>query len=501
MDKNNLDDLFQEKFKDFKEVPDEKVWGSIAHSLDQQKKRRAVPLWWKLAGVAALIAILFLVVNPFGEPDGSTILITDTDQPANPAASDNPADTIKPGTANDREANGISARDGDTGSAADERKAVVNKDVNSGNSVAQKGNYPQPGKDPSKGASQITENRIQKDTASRGVRSQERTISEEARDGIARVEQGVATKDKDAAAADGELNRSRELEDAQEAIAGAEAAPNDAEEGETAGKKSIFDEIAAAEQEEEEIAATDHKWSVGARVAPVYFNSFGEGSPIHPNFVSNSKTGNVNLSYGLSVAYEVSPKISVRSGVNKVEYGYDTNDIQFTSSLAASTQLQLTNIDYALASKNLVVQSLSTTEGTPDVIANNSREVAGPEPSQNGRMVQQFGYLEVPLEVNYALLDTKVGINLIGGVSSLFLVDNMVTLQSGNGATQIGEANNINTVNFSTNVGFGINYQLSQKIQLNLEPVFKYQLNTFSDSSGNFEPFSIGVYSGLNFKF
>ena len=44
-------------------------------------------------------------------------------------------------------------------------------------------------------------------------------------------------------------------------------------------------------------------------------------------------------------------------------------------------------------------------------------------------------------------------------------------------------------------------WYISFKVQLNIEPVFKYQLNTFSDTAGNFQPFTIGIYSGLNFKF
>ena len=116
-------------------------------------------------------------------------------------------------------------------------------------------------------------------------------------------------------------------------------------------------------------------------------------------------------------------------------------------------------------------------------------------------MSQQFGYLELPIEVNYALIDKKFGVNIIGGVSSLFLIDNAVSLTAGELTTEIGEANNINDLNFSANMGLGFNYKFSPKISFNLEPIFKYQLNTFSEVDGTFLPYSIGVYSGLSFKF
>jgi len=130
-----------------------------------------------------------------------------------------------------------------------------------------------------------------------------------------------------------------------------------------------------------------------------------------------------------------------------------------------------------------------------------SLEFTAPSPARNGRMIQDFGYIELPLEVNYALLDRKFGINVIGGLSSLFLVSNSVVLEANGNTVEMGEANNINDLNLSTNIGFGLNYKFSPMLQLNLEPMFKYQLNTFTQTAGDFQPFSIGVYTGLNFKF
>ncbi|MEM6864377.1 MAG: hypothetical protein AAF575_04310, partial [Bacteroidota bacterium] len=139
-----------------------------------------------------------------------------------------------------------------------------------------------------------------------------------------------------------------------------------------------------------------------------------------------------------------------------------------------------------------------------EVTADSFSEIRSAEnPARDGKMVQQLGYIEVPLELNYALIDKKFGVDIIGGISSLFLVDNTILLESLDEAlvTEVGEANNANSVNFSTNVGVGFNYEISPKVQLNLEPVFKYQLNTFSETAGPFRPFSVGVYSGVSFKF
>ena len=265
-------------------------------------------------------------------------------------------------------------------------------------------------------------------------------------------------------------------------------------------KISIYDAIEEQKELEKDALAdnsTEGRWSMGPSVAPVFFSSLGEGSPIHSNFASNSKSGKLNLSYGLNISYQVTDKLSIRSGIHKVDFGYDTNDVVFTSSLTTSTNELIDNINYAQTSGNLVVTSKNSNN---DALSDNP-EVAGEVSPFEGRMVQQLGYVEVPMELNYALLDRKFGVNIIGGVSSLFLVDNAVSLESDQLITEMGEANNANDVNFSTNIGIGLNYEISPKLQLNVEPMFKYQLNTFSETAGNFRPYSVGVYSGLNFRF
>ena len=263
-------------------------------------------------------------------------------------------------------------------------------------------------------------------------------------------------------------------------------------------KKSIFDEIQEQDENDLKVAeGTNGKWSIGANIAPVYFDAFGEGSPVHSIFVSNSKSGAINLSYGLSVSYTISKKLSLRTGLNKVDYGYDTNEVEFTSSFGVSGDGQIANIDYTIPSMNLVLDSKLNTGPSKNSFIESQNQNIG----RDGVMTQQFGYLEVPVELSYALMNKKFGLSLVGGVSSLFLVANSVAVTSSELTTEIGEANNLNAVNFSTNIGFGINYNFSPKVELNVEPVFKYQLNTFSNTAGDFQPFSAGVYSGLRFKF
>ena len=501
MNKKDIDKLFQDKLGDFREIPDEKVWKSIEQSLDQRKKsRRIIPLWWKLGGAAAILLLGLVVWNPFSNAELVAPVITDTekvvpDSPENTADDPNHRQSrqseikISDITDNNEDAQPESETKRPINKSFDQEVQVASKEGGD-KSVQPSSSLSEKTGDPVEAVAANTEADKFKDPAA---------LTDRSEDNVTQIDQFQKQSDNTKSVIAERQEKSGETEtDPQALPMEMEIAQQETEKEliEESGKKSIFDEI----NKEEDLQAEDSgpKWSVGPSIAPVYFNSFGDGSPIHSNFASNSKTGNVNLSYGVAVSYDVSKKLSVRSGLHKVDYGYNTNDISFSSSLVASTSSEITNINYNSSSRNLVVES-NTSRSTSQEFATN--DIIAQSPSRNGTMIQEFGYLEVPLELNYALLDKKLSINLVGGLSSLFLVNNSVTLESEGTSTEMGEANNLNDLNFSTNVGLGINYKLNSTMKVHLEPMFKYQLNMFSEVEGNFQPYSLGVYTGMSFKF
>jgi hypothetical protein len=91
-------------------------------------------------------------------------------------------------------------------------------------------------------------------------------------------------------------------------------------------------------------------------------------------------------------------------------------------------------------------------------------------------------------------------LEIIGGFSTLFLNENQISVVSSGSEMEIGKANNLNNTHFSTNVGVGLKYNFFKSFQVNVEPMFKYQINTFTDSS-NFKPYFFGLYTGINYRF
>ena len=500
MSENNLDKLFQEKLGNFQEIPDEKVWNSIAASLDNKKRsRKLVPLWWKVGGAAAILAILFFAIDPFttSEPV-APIIITDVENKTRSAKDSNgfiesssESSTITNNEGKATEENKIET------SRQTAKDGITNPLPNNGSIVAEGS---EKNNDQEKGLKNaITPPSGSKELVAHGPDTKG-LDNKTGKNPAHLVQQGQE---------DDTLPSKKQLTPVEEAIVHQENNNANKPIGNTmevtsedppSNKKSILDAI-----EENEVAEVEEthkgKWSAGPSIAPVYFNGLGEGSPINSILASNSKTGGVTLSYGITVAYEISKKLSVRSGIHKVDYGYDTNDVSFTSSFNASTGNQISNINYSNDSQSIILNNPNSENVIPKPGSVFALDVTGKNPTRLGTMGQQMGYLEVPLELNYALLNRKFGVNIIGGVSSLFLTDNSVVLESSGQTTEVGEANNINSVNFSTNLGLGLDYKFTPKLKFNVEPVFKYQLNTFSNTSGNFNPYSLGVYSGFTLKF
>ena len=236
-----------------------------------------------------------------------------------------------------------------------------------------------------------------------------------------------------------------------------------------------------------------NKWAVSTVASPVYFNSVSNGSSLDSSLESNSKDYQNSLSYGLGLQYEVSKKWSVKAGVNTLSLDYNTNDVMFYQDVNARA---MENVTPSETGSMLSIQSKNTA-------TLNSINVSGTVVQKfEGEINQKMGYIEVPLELSYKLLDRKFGINVVGGVSTLFLNENKVSLVSSNGSEiNIGEANNLNNIHFSSNVGLGFKYTFWKSFQANFQPMFKYQINTFSNDSGNFKPYFIGLYSGISFSF
>jgi len=253
--------------------------------------------------------------------------------------------------------------------------------------------------------------------------------------------------------------------------------------------QSIADRMDDIPEQINKTNTIDKKWSVGPTVAPVYYNSLQNGSPLNDDLSNNSKSSDNALSIGVKVNYQVSNKFFIQSGVNKVELAYNTKNV---NALISSSKNAFNNINTDKTGVILTPASNLANNGSPNELNKSS---------VSGDLNQSIEYFELPIEMKYNLYNKKIGLNLVGGFSTLFLSNNSVSMVTQNSVTDLGDANNLNAINFSGNVGVDLDYKISKSWYLNVAPMFKYQFNTYSGNSGNFRPYYFGLYSGLNYKF
>ncbi|SHI90261.1 hypothetical protein [Flavobacterium haoranii] len=251
----------------------------------------------------------------------------------------------------------------------------------------------------------------------------------------------------------------------------------------------------ADEKEKEEKVS---KWAVSTNASPIYFNSISEGSPIDQSLATNTKKSNLTMSYGVGLQYQLSSKLALKAGINNLNLSYETQNVYYETALVSTSGFNQ-NIDENANARNIHIYGekpvISPTTLFSDVDTQ-SFDVA-----HSGNLRQDIRYFEIPLELSYKLVDKKFGIDLVGGFSTFLLNGNSIWLLDEGMEMEIGKANNLNNTNFSSNLGFGLNYKFLKNFRAEIQPMFKYQFNTFSENSGDFKPYFIGVYSGLSYRF
>ncbi|WP_158846342.1 outer membrane beta-barrel protein [Algibacter sp. L1A34] len=511
-DKKHIDRLFQEGLKDFEATPSDAVWKNIEAELNKdKKKRRVIPIWWRYAGVAALLLVfLTLGINTFYNTSENVEQpeVVDTNSTKSSETENESISGENHSNSNINSAISDNANQENDINQNSEKENInnINQNTNKNNQTPSTASViantkPVTHQNNNHGQSAQNPNKTSKTVASSSYKKKKRkTLYTDANNSVANQtsEENNTISTKENAIAGTETNdKGINTEEPNETIA-----DNNTKE-ESLTIEEVLNKTDDIIDQESEI----NRWSLAANAAPVYFNTTGKGSSIDPQFNSNSKTGEVNMSYGVTASYALNKRLRVRSGINKVNLGYNTNDVVSYQSIAtnsAASSLQNVNYNSNASTNNDFSNSPASTVQTSLISADNlsQKNAASLLKTSNTSINQSLGYIEVPLELQYAVLNNKFGVNVIGGFSSLFLNNNEVFSEAQDGnRTYLGEASNINKVSYSANFGLGLSYQVSKKIDLNLEPMLKYQINTFNNTSGDFQPFFVGVYTGLAIKF
>ena len=545
-DHKNIERLFQEKFKDFEAIPPQESWNIIASRLNEKKKKkRIIPIWFQLSGIAASFIIIGALIWNFqsnqntNSPNNSneTVVVgvdnsNSKDKKSNTDFNNN--ETLRPEKNIENSENNTIKFDSKRIDFEKSNPIVIsneksnirykdkkNNSFESKNTLDTKNKKRYPNYNNKESNHEIVANsKAKRNKSSKknlfletdliATTKKNKNSKLNPNNNTTTSKKGLINSDKINSFFDKTETNTNYVNTSNDSLANqtkdtitavlalseniitndsmlvAEISP------EINPLEELLKEKEAGKNEVEKEKEKRSRWAVSTNASPVYFNSISEGSSLDSQFSKNSKEFETTMSYGIGAVYQISNKFSFKTGVNALTFNYNTDNVLFNTRLNSVTN-NIKTLDRNSNSENLAFSAINSKSDLGDALILLTES--------KGSIKQELSYVEVPLELSYKILDKKFGIDLIGGVSTLFLNANSISLISDGMEMNIGKANNLNDIHFSSNVGLGFKYNFWKSFNANFQPMFKYQINTFSENSGNFKPYFIGLYTGVSFSF
>jgi hypothetical protein len=252
---------------------------------------------------------------------------------------------------------------------------------------------------------------------------------------------------------------------------------------------------------------------IGGHFTPTYsFRKFNNTSPQTTQAQTESEI--TTYSGGVNICFKRKSKWSIETGVFFARIGQNfsntiTNQSEYILNKAYTKNktkneesINTPGLQNSLGRIKLNHQ-INESENPIDAIAY--------QPGSNNNTTQTFttlnlqqelDFLEIPFLLRYNLYTNNIKLSLSGGINTNLLVGNNAYLLSDSQKENIGETENINAMNYSTQFGIGLHAPIFKSISINIEPKIKYFINSVSKASEiSYRPYSFGVYTGISYRF
>jgi len=258
-----------------------------------------------------------------------------------------------------------------------------------------------------------------------------------------------------------------------------------------------------------------NRWEITGQFAPMY--SYRAISSV-PNGVRKSDFDDAEsplLAYsgGIALSYSVINRLSVQTGVFYSQMGQSINSVipvtnmyaalssnnSYTKNFVRTSSGSVTVASNLKSDANTTYSSYFNAESTESVANNSVANIASPA---KYRLIEQIGYVEIPVLLRYRIIDQKLNVYVLGGMSANMLVNNNVFVDNGAEIVKGGAILMARPVNYSGTLGLGIGYQISRYLSVGFEPSFKYFLQSYTTSSQiGSNPYALGLFSGVVYRF
>jgi hypothetical protein len=254
------------------------------------------------------------------------------------------------------------------------------------------------------------------------------------------------------------------------------------------------------------------RWSIGAIATPAYYSRFTNDKNDAAISLIKSEKAAASYSGGFAFSYIVNKRISLQTGLYFSSLGQKVSGISSFSGFhnfydaKNGSVFMVQTSSGTISSFNNDIFLTDNSTGTR-VLTRYTIDVFDPYKADlkyiDNSLHQNFNYLEIPFLLKYRVIDRKIDFNLVGGISYNLLVGNSVYSFAGGAKYYIGKTEGLSPITFSSSLGIGMEYNLSGKISLNLEPTFRYYMTPVGVLIGgsSIHQYSFGILSGFSYKF
>ncbi len=206
----------------------------------------------------------------------------------------------------------------------------------------------------------------------------------------------------------------------------------------------------------------NRRLSLGLSFSPDYSSAITKlNNPDFPNFVKDYIEPDFGYTAGVNLSYQVNGWLGLEAGLHFANKGYK------------SSWIPSTNIQGAQLGK--------------------------------ARYFDHFYYLDIPLTAKFYILQKRLRLFATAGLSpSIYLDGNYyfeIKYVNGEEKTQNSESPlSARAINLVMLAGLGIGYNISNKISLRLEPIYRRSLTSINSNPMKFYLWSIGVNAGMYYR-
>lgn len=248
------------------------------------------------------------------------------------------------------------------------------------------------------------------------------------------------------------------------------------------------------------------KWSFGTKFSPVYSMAENSNNSTTQDQAASLKSARDNsrpntkaeekalmaFSGGVNINYQFAKRWSVESGLFYSQRKQMAENLVSSSLNGYEDELQV----YTPQGVKYVQPEYNNTNGS-DIIGTSRDETYY---SLGMNYISNFEYIELPILVRYKIVDRKLGLDVLSGVSTNFLVGNKTSIVQAQNNLWTGSTDDISPMLYNATLGLGLNYNFYRNFSFNLEPTFKYSIATESSIISRY-PYSFAVFAGFTYRF